>query len=166
MASRIFKPYHIHFLRRFNRALRTTAMIALNVLFLLAPVFAGSSFDLDDDLPFDDQPVVEAVTDGTTHNDLADNRGLVKFIDNATFCLEHQISFHIENDMTVDGKVQYKNLRIGFVFQDKKASRTTNYKSTDTDYLDSGTEWHIRFFNSTISHLYQKSKWSAQSKFY
>lgn len=74
---------------------------------------------------------------------------------------------NFEDDISFDGKLKYKNLRFGIVLQDKQASRTTNYKAVGTDYLDSGTNWHIRFINSHLKYLYDKSpKWSLLSQAY
>ena len=74
---------------------------------------------------------------------------------------------NFEDDISFDGKLKYKNIRFGIVLQDKQASRTTNYKAVGTDYLDSGTNWHIRFINSHLKYLYDKSpKWSLLSQAY
>ncbi len=74
---------------------------------------------------------------------------------------------NFEDDLAFDGKVTYKNLSFGLVFQDKQASRTTNYKTTGTNYLDSGTNLHIRFINSHLKYLYNKNpKWSSLSQLY
>lgn len=74
---------------------------------------------------------------------------------------------NFEDDISIDGKLKYKNLSFGVVFQDKQASRTTNYKSVGTDTLDTGTNWHIRFINSHLKYLYDKSpKWSLLSQVY
>jgi outer membrane receptor protein involved in Fe transport len=74
---------------------------------------------------------------------------------------------NFEDDLSFDGKVTYKDLSMGLVFQDKQASRTTNYKTIDANYLDSGTHWHIRFINSHVKYVYDKSsKWSNQTQIY
>ena len=74
---------------------------------------------------------------------------------------------NFDDDLSLDGKVTYKNLSIGLVFQDKQASRTTNYKTIGTNYPDFGTNWHIRFINGHLKYLYNKSKkWSSQSQLY
>jgi len=74
---------------------------------------------------------------------------------------------NFEDDLSFDGKLTYGNLSLGLVFQDKQASRTTNYRTTGTSYLDSGTEWHIRFVNGHLRYLYDRNeKWTAQSQFY
>lgn len=74
---------------------------------------------------------------------------------------------NFERSISTDGKFSYKNLKIGFLFQDKQASRTTNYKSEGTSYLDYGTNWHIRFFNAHLSYLHKfKKKLLLNSRFY
>ena len=74
---------------------------------------------------------------------------------------------NFENDLVFDGKVKFKDFKAGFVFQDKIASRTTNYKTIGTDYLDSGTEWHIRFFNGYASYVYDNNtNWFSRSQIY
>ncbi len=74
---------------------------------------------------------------------------------------------NFEDDISLDGKMIFKDLSLGFVFQDKRASRTTNYKTIDSNYLDSGTKWHIRFINGHIKYVYDRSQtWSNQIQFY
>lgn len=74
---------------------------------------------------------------------------------------------NFEDDLSVDGKLQYKNFSMGLVYQDKQVSRTTNQKTVGTNYIDSGTKWHIRFINSHIKYVYDKSsKWSFRSQLY
>ena len=91
----------------------------------------------------------------------ADLRG-VKGDNNWTDAMEN-----FEDDYAFDGKVTYKEFSMGFVFQDKLASRTTNYKTIGSNYLDSGTRWHIRFFNGHLKYAYNKSSvWSYQSQLY
>ncbi|MGC9363259.1 MAG: TonB-dependent receptor plug domain-containing protein [Fidelibacterota bacterium] len=67
----------------------------------------------------------------------------------------------------VDARVNYGNSRLGLTLQDKQASRTTNYKSIGTDYLDRNTNFHIRFINAYLSNLYKKqSNWTLKSLLY
>jgi len=74
---------------------------------------------------------------------------------------------NFEDDLSFDGKLLYKKFSMGLVYQDKQVSRTTNQKTVGTNYLDSGTNWHIRFINSHIKYVYDKSpKWSSQSQLY
>jgi outer membrane cobalamin receptor len=74
---------------------------------------------------------------------------------------------NFEKDFSFDSKISYKNTKFGLTLQDKQASRTTNYKSIGTGYLDSGTNWHIRFINAYLRNLYdQKTDWSLKSRLY
>ena len=74
---------------------------------------------------------------------------------------------NFEDDLAFDGKFAYGNLRLGLVFQDKRASRTTNYRAVGTDHLDAGSEWHIRFVNGHLRHRYERGQaWSLQSQLY
>jgi len=74
---------------------------------------------------------------------------------------------NFEDDLSFDGKLTYKNFSMGLVFQDKQASRTTNYKTIGANYLDAGSLWHIRFFNGHAKYIYRKSsRWSNQSLLY
>ena len=74
---------------------------------------------------------------------------------------------NFEKDFGLDSKIQYKNTKIGLTLQDKQASRTTNYKSIGTNYLDYGTNFHIRFFNASVSNLYNNNTdWSLKSQLY
>ncbi|MGD9158825.1 MAG: TonB-dependent receptor [Desulfobacteraceae bacterium] len=61
---------------------------------------------------------------------------------------------NFERDFAFDGKVNYRDLTFGFLYQDKRASRTTNYKTVNSDKLDYGTEWHITFMNLWLKHNY------------
>ena len=74
---------------------------------------------------------------------------------------------NFEDDLSFDGKLTYNNLIIGAIYQDKNASRSTIRNAVDSRYLDSGTNWHIRFLNSYAKYLYDKSNnWSIQSMAY
>ncbi len=74
---------------------------------------------------------------------------------------------NFEDDLSFDGKLTYKNFSMGLVFQDKQASRTTNYKTIGANYLDAGSLWHIQFFNGHAKYVYSKSsRWSNQSLLY
>jgi outer membrane receptor for ferrienterochelin and colicins len=61
---------------------------------------------------------------------------------------------NFEKVMSVNGKIAVKNVTLGFLVQDKQTSRTTNYKSVGTTYLDHGTLWHIRFINSFLENIH------------
>ncbi|MFC1853144.1 TonB-dependent receptor plug domain-containing protein [candidate division CSSED10-310 bacterium] len=72
---------------------------------------------------------------------------------------------NFEDDGAFDAQVKFKNFRCGLVFQDKQASRTTNY--TMPDYLDRGTNWHITFFTGYANYTYHKDPdWSLFSQLY
>ena len=57
---------------------------------------------------------------------------------------------NFEDDYSFSFKGNYKNIMMGAVYQNKRASRTTNYKSIGTDYQDYGTLWNIAFFNAYV----------------
>jgi outer membrane cobalamin receptor len=72
-----------------------------------------------------------------------------------------------EKDASFEGKLQYRDLSLGVLLQDKRASRSTNYRATGTPYLDRGSEWHIRFTNLYLGHAYDTPEsWSLESRLY
>jgi len=74
---------------------------------------------------------------------------------------------NFENDFSFDAKIIFKNFTSGIIFQDKQTSRTTNYRTINSKYLDSGTIWQIRFINGYLKHIYDKyEKWSLSSQLY
>lgn len=74
---------------------------------------------------------------------------------------------NFEDDVALDGKLAFRDFTLGFVFQDKSASRATNYRSDGTSYLDHDSKWHIHFFNGHLQHRYRPSdRWSLQSRLY
>ncbi len=74
---------------------------------------------------------------------------------------------NFEDDLSFDAKLLYNKFSMSLVYQDKHVSRTTNQKTVGTNYLDSGTNWHIRFINGHIKYAYDKSsKWSFRSQLY
>ena len=64
---------------------------------------------------------------------------------------------NFERDHTLEGKIAWKGFDFGLLYQEKSASRTTNYRSTGSDYLDAGTDWHIRFANLWARHRHDFS---------
>ena len=64
---------------------------------------------------------------------------------------------NFEDDYSIDIKGQYNTLTFGLTFQDKRASRTTNYKSIGTNYLDKNTLWDISFLNTYLKYNYKVS---------
>ena len=59
---------------------------------------------------------------------------------------------NFETDYTLNVKSVYKDFKFGLLYQNKRAARTTNYKSVGTDYLDKNTLWNIGFLNTYIKH--------------
>ena len=59
---------------------------------------------------------------------------------------------NFEEDISITAKLKYKDLTLGMIFQDKKASMTTYNKSVGTDYYDKNTLWHIYFANIWAKH--------------
>jgi len=55
---------------------------------------------------------------------------------------------NFENDYSIDLKSRYHYFQFGLSFQNKQSSRTTNYKSAGTEYLDKNTLWNISFLNA------------------
>ena len=62
---------------------------------------------------------------------------------------------NFEDDIAVDAKLLYKDFTLSINFQNKQASRTTNYKSIGTNYLDKGSSWNINFLNGYLKHNYE-----------
>ena len=59
-----------------------------------------------------------------------------------------------EKDFAFDGKLKFRNSTFGFVYQDKQSSRTTNYRTVNSDKRDYGTLWHITFMNLWLKNTY------------
>jgi outer membrane receptor for ferrienterochelin and colicins len=64
---------------------------------------------------------------------------------------------NFEDDYSIDIKGQYNTLTFGLTFQDKRASRTTNYKSIGTNYSDKNSLWDISFLNTYLKYNYKVS---------
>lgn len=74
---------------------------------------------------------------------------------------------NFEDDYSIDAKLQYKPLTLGFNFQDKLASRATKEKTLGTRLQDYDTDWHIRFMNLYAKYDYEKPEnWSWHSMLY
>jgi len=72
-----------------------------------------------------------------------------------------------EDDISFDAKITHKDFSAGLVFQDKQASTSTSYSSVGTKYCDYGSNWHIRFINGYLKHVYDCFKnWSLSSQLY
>lgn len=59
---------------------------------------------------------------------------------------------NFEDDYSLDLNSQYRNLKFGLNFMNKQSSRTTNYKTTGTNFLDENTLWNIRFINAHLNY--------------
>lgn len=59
---------------------------------------------------------------------------------------------NFEDSYDIEGKINYKDFDMGFVFQNKQSSNTPNYKSVGTKYEDSGSLWDISFLNIWARH--------------
>jgi len=74
---------------------------------------------------------------------------------------------NFEDDYSLDAKIQYKPLTLGFNFQDKRASRATKEKTRGTRLQDHDIDWHIRFVNVYAKYDYEKPEnWSWHSMLY
>lgn len=74
---------------------------------------------------------------------------------------------NFEEDQAFDGKLVYKDFTLGAAVQEKSASRTTNEVSEGTGFLDFGSNWHIRFANIWLKHLYDRQAgWALESRLY
>ena len=74
---------------------------------------------------------------------------------------------NFEDDFAFDVKIKYGALTVGSNSQLKLSSRSTNYKTTGTNYIDRNSSWNILFFNSYIDYLRSFSdKLNIQSKLY
>ncbi len=73
---------------------------------------------------------------------------------------------NFENDRAIDFSIRYKNFNYGINFQEKRASRTTNYISIGDKYHDEGTLWDIMFLNSFIEYKLEKQHYSYKSRAY
>jgi len=61
---------------------------------------------------------------------------------------------NFEDDYSFDAKIKYRNLTYGFVYQNKQVSRSTNYRTYDTEYRDTGTNFNLQFINSYLKHSF------------
>jgi len=72
---------------------------------------------------------------------------------------------NFETDYSLNIKSTYRNIDLGVLYQNKRASRTTNYKSIGTNYLDKNSLWNIGFLNAYIKHQFNiSSVLNIQSK--
>ncbi|MDH5719823.1 MAG: TonB-dependent receptor [Spirochaetia bacterium] len=71
---------------------------------------------------------------------------------------------NFETNVSTDAIVTLGGFSLGFLYQDKNASRTTKYLPSQSQEF--GTNWHIRFMNAYLSHVIEKENWSNTAKFY
>ncbi|MCZ7602902.1 MAG: TonB-dependent receptor [Melioribacteraceae bacterium] len=72
---------------------------------------------------------------------------------------------NFERDYSLNLKTAYNNFILGVLFQNKQASRTTNYRSVGTNYLDKNSLWNISFANIFMKHsLFIQDNLDIQSK--
>jgi outer membrane receptor for ferrienterochelin and colicins len=74
---------------------------------------------------------------------------------------------NFENDLSFSAKLKLKSFNAGVVFQEKKASNTTYYKSAGEKYLDKNTLWDIAFLNGFLKYTNNKNEeWELNSTLY
>ncbi|RJP69048.1 MAG: TonB-dependent receptor [Ignavibacteriales bacterium] len=74
---------------------------------------------------------------------------------------------NFENDLSISGKIDYKEFKAGIVFQEKGSSNTTSYKSVGEKYLDRNSLWDITFLNGFLKYTNDKSdNWKLHSMLY
>ncbi len=59
---------------------------------------------------------------------------------------------NFEDDFAFDGKLCWQDFTVGFLYQDKQASRTTNYQAVGDIKFDRNTLWHVTFMNIWLRH--------------
>ena len=74
---------------------------------------------------------------------------------------------NFENDLTLSGKLKIRKFNAGIVFQEKRSSRTTSFKSVSDTSLDKNTLWDIYFLNAFLKYSNNNNeKWSSVSTAY
>lgn len=78
---------------------------------------------------------------------------------------------NFERNRALDGRIRYKGVQAGLLVQDKNASRSTtqiwNPNASSINYLDHGTNWHIRFANAWLNYTYDRKKnWTFKTTLY
>ena len=74
---------------------------------------------------------------------------------------------NFENDLSLSLKLKFKNMESGIVYQEKKSSNTTYYKSVGEKYLDKNSLWDISFFNGFLKYISNiNEKWALNSMLY
>ena len=73
---------------------------------------------------------------------------------------------NFEKDKAIDLSLVFKDFNFGLNFQEKKASRTTNYITTGDKYRDYGSSWNIMFLNSYLDYSKSTEKGRFQSRLF
>lgn len=74
---------------------------------------------------------------------------------------------NFEEDQSFDGKLAFGDFTLGVLAQEKRASIATNERTAGGGLLDFGTNWHIRFVNAWLKHLYDRPQgWAVESRLY
>ncbi len=74
---------------------------------------------------------------------------------------------NFENDLSLSGRLKIKNFNVGFDYQEKRSSMTTNTKSINDIYFDRNTLWDILFLNAFAKYTNNlHEKWSLNSTAY
>jgi len=74
---------------------------------------------------------------------------------------------NFENDLSLSGKLKIKDFNTGIVFQEKRSSRTTSFKSVGDTSFDKNTLWDIYFLNAFLKYSNNNNeKWSSVSTAY
>jgi outer membrane receptor for ferrienterochelin and colicins len=74
---------------------------------------------------------------------------------------------NFEHDLSFSAKLGFKRLAVGIVYQEKKSSNTTYYKSVGEKYLDRNTLWDIAFLNGFLKYTNDSHKqWALNSMLY
>jgi outer membrane receptor for ferrienterochelin and colicins len=74
---------------------------------------------------------------------------------------------NFENDLSFSAKLKLKRFSAGIIFQDKRSSMTTNFKTTGDISLDKNTLWNIMFLNAWVKYSNtDHKKWKLNSTGY
>lgn len=74
---------------------------------------------------------------------------------------------NFENDLSFSGRLKVKSFNIGIDYQEKKVSKTTDFKSIDDIYLDRNSLWDIMFLNAFAKYTNEEhEKWALNSTAY
>lgn len=74
---------------------------------------------------------------------------------------------NFEEDFSFESKFSFKNLSMGFLVQDKNASRATAQKTYGNNLNDWDVSWHIRFINFYTRYIFfEREKFSLKTTLY